>query len=502
MDIVEKTGTVAQTALGTIEGVWKNGVALFRGVPFAAPPIGSRRFAAPEPVEPWSGVRNARDPAPIAPQMPARLRLVMGDFTRPASEDSLTLTIATPAADRKRRPVLVWLHGGAFMTGAGSLDWYDGTRFAQAHDTVVVGVNYRLGPLGWLKLDGVSPGNLGLRDQIAALEWVGQHIAAFGGDPESVTVAGQSAGGISVFALMANGNARRLFRRAIIQSGPLHLLPSAAEAEQTGARYLEAAGVEPSALRQLPPAALLEAQMKLLRAGARFGDASPPFLPIRDGELIPHDPWAAAVGAAREIDVVIGWTRDEMSAFFAPDPEVNSASMEKVEAAIGNAAGPGADELLALSRRRRPGATPAALLDMAITDLTFVGPTIAFAERLAESGRPAWLYRFDWSAPGNKAGACHCIELPFMFANFESWDAPMLAGGDSQEMAAIANVMQKAWASFVRNGDPNHDALPTWPPYAPERRATLRFDRIIDVAGDLAGHCLRRAWPHEQMRHA
>src|SRR5688572_6530117 len=145
MDAIERNRVLADTALGTVEGAWENGVAVFRGVPYAAAPTGSRRFAPPVPAAPWRGVRSAVDQAPIPPQLPPRLRVVMGDFARPTSENCLSLTITTPAADGKRRPVLVWLHGGAFMTGAGSLDWYDGTAFARVHDVVVVGVNYRLG---------------------------------------------------------------------------------------------------------------------------------------------------------------------------------------------------------------------------------------------------------------------------------------------------------------------------------------------------------------------
>jgi para-nitrobenzyl esterase len=421
----------------------------------------------------------------------------MGDFARATSEDCLSLTIATPGVDATRRPVLVWLHGGAFMTGAGSLDWYDGSRFARAHDLVVVGVNYRLGALGWLKLDGVSPGNLGLRDQIAALEWVQQHIGTFGGDPDAVTLAGQSAGGISIFALLANPGARRLFRRAIIQSGPLAMFPSNDEAAAVGKRFLDAAGGDPAALRQMAPEALLAAQGKMLRTHARFGDPSPMFMPYRDGELLPERPLEAVVEGAANTEILTGWTRDEMSAFFAHDPEVIGAPLETIEEVVRRAAGAGSEDLLRLCRQRRPGGGPALLLDMALNDLTFVGPTIAFAERMSAAGRKLWLYRFDWAAPNNRAGACHCIELPFVFSNFERWDAPMLAGGDRQQMGALADVMQSAWASFARNGDPNHQSLPPWPHYTRERRSTLRFDRVIDVAGDLAGHTLRKSWPHE-----
>ena len=185
---------VAQTALGNLRGVFTDGVAAFRGVPYAAPPIGELRFAPAAPVRAWTGLRDATRHGPIAPQLPSRLSVAMGNFSRPHDEDCLTLTICTPAPDGKARPVLVWLHGGAWISGAGSLDWYDGARLAREGDLVFVGVNYRLGALGWLHRPGIVDAEAGTSDMIAALAWVRDHIAGFGGDPASVTVMGQSAG--------------------------------------------------------------------------------------------------------------------------------------------------------------------------------------------------------------------------------------------------------------------------------------------------------------------
>jgi para-nitrobenzyl esterase len=203
---------IAQTALGDLAGFWDDGVAEFRGVPYALPPVGERRFAPARPVPPWPGRRDATRHGPIAPQMSARVKAAMGDFTRPQDEDCLTLTIWTPATDSARRPVLVFLHGGAYATGAGSLDWYDGSRLARDGDMVVVGVNYRLGVLGFLCRPGIVESNLGIGDQHAALTWVRDHISSFGGDPACVTVAGQSAGGGSIAMLLLRPQSRRLIR--------------------------------------------------------------------------------------------------------------------------------------------------------------------------------------------------------------------------------------------------------------------------------------------------
>jgi carboxylesterase type B len=219
---------IAATDLGALAGEAGDGVVLFRNVPYAAPPTGERRFAAPHPASPWEGIRNATRHGPIAPQPPSRLRAAMGDFERPQSEDCLTLTIATPAADDGTRPVIVWLHGGAYMTGAGSLDWYEGGVLARDGDCVVVGVNYRLGALGFLHHPAIGVANCALLDMIAALGWVRDHIAAFGGDPGQVTVMGQSAGAHAIMCLLTMPDARGLFHRAILQSAPPAMTPLSA----------------------------------------------------------------------------------------------------------------------------------------------------------------------------------------------------------------------------------------------------------------------------------
>src|SRR5579863_2953824 len=210
---------IARTALGDLRGVWRNSVATFRGVRFAEPPLGERRFAAAEPVRPWRELRDAAQHGSIAPQLPSRLSAALGSFQRQQSEDCLTLTIATPAPDTKARPVLVWLHGGAWITGAGSLDWYDGATLACEGDIVFVGVNYRLGALGWLHRPGIVDADAGMSDMLVALAWVRDNIAAFGGDPNRVTLMGQSAGATSIGRLLMLPDARRLFHRAIMQSG-------------------------------------------------------------------------------------------------------------------------------------------------------------------------------------------------------------------------------------------------------------------------------------------
>ncbi len=478
---------VARTSLGDLEGRWSEGIATFRNVPYAEPPIGQRRFAPPVPFRPWSGLRDAGTHGSIAPQAPSRLRLAMGDFSRPQSEDCLTLTIWTPAADDKHRPVLVWLHGGAYLSGAGSLDWYDGGRLAREGDVVVVGVNYRLGALGYLRRDGISEGNLGLLDQEAALVWVRDHIAGFGGDPGRVTVAGQSAGGSSIACLLTLPAARKLFHRAILQSASLGRPPfSVPQAEAIAGKLLRQLGIDGDAsdvrqrLLAVPAARLVEAQMAVARGEARFADTTPPFQPVL-GRFDDAAPFIAEI--ARDFDgkaLLIGATREEMHAFFARDPAMDApdpgAVAERFAALTGDA---GAIELY---RRRRPDGTPRDLLGDLVTDSVFAHPTYELAGATAEHGTPVWAYQFDWAPPDSPFKACHCIELPFVFGTFPAWpDAAMLAGADPAGLETLSAAIRGAWIAFVRDGDPTHDGMPRWPGYTRDRRQTMRFASVIEV---------------------
>src|SRR6516225_8215937 len=284
---------VVRTKAGDLRGARENGIAVFRGVPYAASPAGDLRFSPPQPPPAWDGVRGATRDGPIAPQGRSRLAHIMGDFERPQSEDCLTLTIWTPAADAGKRPVLVWIHGGAFGSGAGSLPWYSGERFAANGDVVAVSINYRLGALGFLCLPGVSSGNLGLLDQVAALRFVRDNIAAFGGDPDNVTVVGQSAGASSIAMLMTMPAAGGLFRRAILQSTPFGRMTRTLEdAHRIGRRLLEVLGLKPeqaAELKTLPAAKFVAAQGEVARLEKKFAAALAPFWPVIDGDVYPAE---------------------------------------------------------------------------------------------------------------------------------------------------------------------------------------------------------------------
>jgi para-nitrobenzyl esterase len=473
---------VVRTKGGDLRGARENGVAVFRGVPYATPPVGDLRFAPPRPAQPWQGVRDTRQDGPIAPQARSRLAHIMGDFERPQSEDCLTLTIWTPAADAGKRPVLVWIHGGAFGSGAGSLPWYSGERFAANGDVVAVSINYRLGALGFLCLPGVSSGNLGLLDQVAALRFVRDNIAAFGGDPDNVTVVGQSAGASSIAMLMTMPAAGGLFRRAILQSTPFgRMTRTLDDAHQIGQRLLEVLGLKPqqaAELKTMPAAKFVTAQGELARLEKKFADAMAPFWPVIDG------------------DVMIGTTREEMAAFYCIDKEIESAPPAAVEGVFAAVFRSGHQQHYDETRRIRASGSNAALLGDLMSDAMFRIGSLRMAESRADQGRPAYVFQFDWQSPAGFE-ACHCLEIPFVFNNFSNWtDSPMLKGANAAETAGLAEAMHRAWIAFARTGKPDHARLPVWPSYRREDRMTMRFDSVIGAVSDLAGLAWRLPWPN------
>ncbi len=491
----------AHTALGDLQGIESGDVLIFRNVPYAAPPLGALRFAPPAPASPWSGLRDATAHGPIGPQPPSRLRAAMGDFERPQSEDCLTLTIATPAITGAR-PVIVWLHGGAYLTGGGSLDWYEGGTLAREGDVVVVGVNYRLGPLGFLHHPAIAPGNQALDDMVAALGWVRDHIAAFGGDPGRVTVMGQSAGAHAIMCLLTRPSTRALFHRAILLSAPPSLRPlTEAAATDYAEQLLDQLGISPDApdvadrLRAAPVAALMQAQMAVLRAAARFADISPPFIPVID-ELADTDAFitAAAEGAAAQgIALLIGTTREEMHAFFAIDPTMANPDPAAVAERFATLAG--APDAIETYRARRPGGSVTDLLADLVTDHMFLFPSLALADAATSRGRDVWCYQFDWAPPASKFKAGHCIELPFVFGNPDAWaGAGMLEGCDPAEIADLGTTVRAALASFAKHGDPSLERL-LWEPYRPGSRQTMCFGPLTGMIGDPAGLAWRTGAP-------
>lgn len=487
-DAAQAHDVIAATTAGKVRGRMKDGIQVFKGIPFAAPPVGARRFRPPAPLEPWDNVRDATRAGPFAPQPESPLEKLLG-APPPVWDEAgcLTLNVWTPGLDDARRPVMVWIHGGAFVNGGGATPLYSGRRFAQHGDVVVVTINYRLGAFGFLHLEPIGgpdfagSANVGILDQVAALAWVRDNIAAFGGDPDRVTVFGESAGGMSVGTLLGMPCAQGLFHGAIAQSGAASTVSSPDAAEQVAREVMAHAGVSTvDALVALPADRLLEAQVAATWTLAR---TALPFSPLVDGHVLPERPIdAIATGRLGNVATMTGTTRDEMTLFLVLDLGVAEPEPEKILAHARHYLGRRGDEMVAAYRASRPDATGEELVTALTTDAVFRIPSIRLAEAQARNGRPVYAYWFTWPTPvwGGKLKSCHALELPFVW---DALDAPGLSvlTGDGPERQAIADVMHRAWIRFTRAGDPG------WPAYDLDRRATMRFDVTSEVVEDPDG---------------
>jgi para-nitrobenzyl esterase len=411
------------------------------------------------------------------------------------SEDCLYLNIWSPGTDQEKRPVMVYIHGGAFTLGSASDPWYDGTSFAARHNIVVVSLNYRLGILGFVYLkdlagaDAAYTANCGLLDQIAALRWVRENIAAFGGDPGQMTVMGESAGAMSIGALLGMPAAQGLFQRAILQSGAAGTLPTRQQATQVAQALLAKLGLETSqlsALADVPLEALLKLQPEL---GREFGGIQA-CSPIIDGETLPQHPSAMiAQGSADNVAILAGTNRDEwrLFAMMSAGPKVDEEQLQQI---FGDEAKPA---LATYTQARADKSKDAAWIDI-MSDLVFRMPAIRLAEGQVRQGAPVWMYRFDWESPafGGILGAAHAMDIPFVW---NTLDTPLSRTftGDSPTRQPLADLMHAAWAAFIRRGTPAISGLPAWPPYDLERRATMIFSDAPHVVDDPQGQ-VRVLW--------
>ncbi|HLU71615.1 MAG TPA: carboxylesterase family protein [Nonomuraea sp.] len=424
--------SIAVTRHGKVRGQLQDGIRVFRGIPYAAPPFGAERFRAPAPVRPWEGVRDALEFGPTAPKRPYRPpldRLIPEE--RIPGDDCLNLNVWTPAVDDGARPVMVWIHGGSLRNGSSSVPLYDGHAFAR-DGVVLVSINYRLGVEGF----GVfpdAPDNRGLLDQIAALEWVRDNIAAFGGDPGNVTVFGESAGAICIGALLTHPRAQGLFRRAIMQSGP-----PATAAREEAAKIVKLMAAElgvpatAGAFAAVDRERLLDAQAEVV------GKADP----ITGG---PGFHLVAEPGTGRvEADLLIGANREEYRLWFVPTGAVDRVSRLTLRLALLKFRIPG--RVARLYRSSRPGAKPGEILGEIATDLLMRGPL----NRLADSVERAYVYEFAWRSPVMGLGSCHGLEIGFVFDNLRH--CRELAGDDAPQ--DLADAMHRAWIAFAATGDP------------------------------------------------
>lgn len=473
-----ETRPEVRTAAGTLRGSREAGTAVFRGIPFAEPPVGALRFAAPRPALGWTGVREAVSYGPPPPQAGV---FGMDDLARDApGDDWLTINVWSPEPDHGAGlPVMVWIQGGAYVIGMSNLPEYDGGRLARDGGVVVVTFNYRVGVEGFAQIEG-APANRGLLDQVAALRWVRDNIRAFGGDPDRVTVFGQSAGGGSVAALLAMPSAAGLFGRAVAQSVPGTFFTPALAADVTTACAAEL-GLRPTVadLSTVTPTRLSAAgdavTAKIGQWAHRWGQAAHrtiPFSPVVDGDVLPTTPWQAlADGAGRDVELLVGHTRDEQRLFTVIEGLLGQVTPEQAATAL-DVFAPGPD---GASRYRDsfPDAGPDELHELVNSDWLFRMPSLHLAEAQAAAGGRTHLYELTWSAPGMGGvfGACHGLDVPLVFGNLGSGQPAALIGDSaSAEAEALSADMRTAWTAFAHHGDPG------WPAYDTGQRRVRLFD--------------------------
>ena len=468
MSIKEQQSPITSTQYGLILGREKNGVLLFNGIPYAEAPVGDRRFKRPVSPASWDDIRDATRFGPAAPQLPS------GGMTDSLSvnwnEDCLFLNVCTPGVDQKKRPVLVWIHGGAYRSGQGAVPWYNGTSFALNGDIVVVSINYRLGALGFTDLSRfgdsyATSGINGICDQIRALKWVRDNISGFGGDPSKVTIAGESAGGFSVATLLGCEQAQGLFRRAIPQSGAAHHTLTEKVGRVVADLLMDELAVE--SIAELKEASVMDILKAQARADVRYnqmgiGNGVQAFYPVEQNEVLPiplRESIRSGVGAS--VPVLTGTNKDENTLFVME--EISSERLRSQAETYGR------ESLVDAYMEMLPGATETELAIELGTDFTFKIPAVRHVEDRIAQGADTWMYQFDWESRNVRLKATHALEIPFVFNTLRSSGVDAFIGGGELPQA-VSDEMHSVWTSFIQGDEPG------WPKYDLEKRTVKHFD--------------------------
>jgi para-nitrobenzyl esterase len=495
----DSTAPIVATKYGKVRGATNAGVFTFKGIYYGASPEGSGRFQPPSPPQPWKETASAQNFGDLAPQILSTaaggsdIRQAMGDIFGPGkvSENCLVLNVWTPSLEHRRRPVMVWLHGGGYTGGSDGSPTYDGTNLAHKQGVVVVGINHRLNVFGYLYLGGISTkyadsGNVGMLDCVLALEWVRDNIASFGGDPENVTIFGESGGGGKVSVLMAMPPAKDLFHKAIVESGSTLRVSTPDEADAAARKYLAQLKISPDRvddLQKVPMEQMLDALKSMAGPNSiRLG-------PVVDGRSLPRQPFDPdAPAQSANIPMLIGTNGTESSlllgmgdaSLFSLDDATMRAKLKTYLHLTDDAK---LDDLIAIYKKDRPGATPSDLYFAITTDRMMRMNAITQAERkIAQGAAPAYMYIFNWRTPilDGRLRSPHGIELAFVFDNT---DKTASLNGSAPDVAPLAAKVSAAWAAFARTGNPSTPGLP-WPAYDTKNRATMVFNDDCKVVDD------------------
>jgi para-nitrobenzyl esterase len=483
-------GATVDTSAGKIRGLTIDRVNAFKGIPYGASTAGSRRFLPPVKPEPWTGVKDTIEWGPEAPQVSPHTEIPEVRATIPAtgmSEDCLRLNVWSREMGAGRRlPVMVWLHGGGFTSGNGSYTIYDGTNLAKKRDVVAVTINHRLNSFGFLYLAGIGgekfaqASNVGMLDAIAALEWVHENIANFGGDPNNVTIFGQSGGAGKVSTLLAMPGAKGLFHRAIIQSGSNLKGVSKDDATKSAQALMNKLNVKTAdELQKVPMDQLIQATTST--QGLRLA-------PVLDGHTLPRDPFSPdAPPMSADVPVLLGTVETEVTFFPGTqmDPIDDAALLARVKQAA-RADDAQAKHLIDLYKKGRPGASNIDVALILESDVRFRPAVVTEAELKSAQKAPVYMYYFTWRSPvrDGKLKTFHTLEIPFVTDNV---DNARSMTGDGRDRYALSDKMSAAWAAFARTGNPNHKGLPNWPKFDPAQRATMIFNNDCKVVNDPNG---------------
>ena len=493
---------IVETKNGKLKGTTEeNGIFVFKGINYAKAPINELRFKPPEPINPWEGVKDATEFGPIAPQPPPFIPNPLLDALKKNEDNCLSINIWTPAIDRNKRPVMFWIHGGALETGNGAI--YNGQFLSERGNIVVVTINYRLGALGFLYVPGKTA-NVGLLDQSLALKWVKENIESFGGDPENITIFGESAGALSVSCLMTMPVAKGLFKRGICESNVVTLFGhNPKDGISFNKMLFSTVGVEYGdldAIRKIPTKELVGAfytnKLKLT-----FAEYYPPYI---DGEVLPVHPYEAVKnGAAKNFQIIAGTNEDEYKLFTALDPNAKNFDQTKLNNQLNLIL-----TKLGLNEIRKKELiqkyeevlgkmnTTSALsfLEEFQNDYIFRIPLMRYIDEQSFHQKDIYHYMFNWKSPafGGALGACHALEIPFVWGSMIDVEMGFFPKRD-EETDVLSKKIMDCWINFAKTGDPNHNNIPNWPKYDINRRSTMIFDKDLVVIDDPKGET-RKIW--------